>query len=122
MYEPIKYERLIEKTSRRPLPPNVGHPLFAALLATALVAKTVLGAEYADFALLLLLFVYPYYLVQLLVRSRMRRHLAIARKVGTWPSYVPSNMRGWAAVYGGGFFATAAIVIGVDKLLAVWVA
>lgn len=122
MYEPTQYELLIEKTSRGPLPPKVGHPLFAALLAVALLAKSVLGAEYAGLALLLLLFVYPYYLVQLLMRSRMKKHLAFAREVGVWPSYVPSNMRGWAAVYVGGFFATAAVVVGADKLLVAWAA
>ncbi|MEO8023534.1 hypothetical protein [Polaromonas sp.] len=122
MYEPTQYERLIEKTSRGPLPPKVGHPLFAALLAIALLAKSVLGAEYAGLALLLLLFLYPYYLVQLLMRARMQKHLAFAQKVGVWPSYVPSNMRSWAAVYIGGFFATGVVVLGADKLLVAWVA
>jgi hypothetical protein len=122
MYEPIQYERLIEKTSRGPLPQRVGHPLFAALLAIALLAKNVLGAEYAGLALLLLLFVYPYYLVQLLMRSRMQKHLAFARKAGVRPSYVSSDMRGWAAVYIGGFFVTSAVVIGAEKLLVACVA
>ena len=122
MYEPVQYERLIERISRGPLPPRMGHPIFAALLAVALFAKTVLGAEYAGLALLLLLFVYPYYLVQLLMRLRMQKHLAFARRVGSSPSYVPSSMRGWAAVYIGCFLAISAVVIGTDKLLVAWLA
>ena len=120
MNKPTQYERLIENISRRPLAPKLGHPLFAALFALALTAKSVLGAEYAGLPLLLLLLVYPYYLVQLLMRLRMQKHLALANNTRVRPSYVPYSIRGWAAVYIAGFFATAALVIGADKFFASW--
>jgi hypothetical protein len=122
MYEPEQYERLIEKISRRPMSPAVGHPLFAVLFGAAMLAKDVLGAEYAGLALLLLLFLYPYYLVQLLMSSRMRRHQAYMHTFGVKPSYVPENIRLWAAVYIGCFFASAVVIIGAEKLLASWLA
>ena len=122
MYEHEEYERLIERISRRPVEPVIGHTAFVALLAIALFARTVLSVEYVGLAVLLLLFLYPYYLVQLLMRSRMRRHQARLRAYGAKPIYVPSSPRGWAAVYIGFFLAVSVVVIAVEKVLSQWMA
>lgn len=119
-----RYEELIQRISRRPLRPVVGHSLFSGLMAFALIAKNVLNLEWMGLPLLLLLFLYPYYWVQLAMQWRMRKHLTQARRSHNDPEYVPSSPRGWAAVYGGAWAALAAIVIGAEKLsslaLAYW--
>lgn len=113
-----QYDQLIEKVTRRPMRQTIGHPIFVALIAFTLFAKHYLHHEYAGIPLLILLFLYPYYLVQLLMQRRMRTHGAFARRAGVTPRYIPSSPRWWSATYIGFFFAIAAIVVGVEMLLA----
>ncbi len=112
-----RYEISIEKISRQPLKPVLGHGLFAGLIVLSLIAKNVLRFEWVGLPLLLLLFLYPYYWVQLVMQWRMRKHLAEARRLHKEPDYVPTSPRGWAAVYIGAWFALAATVVGAEKLL-----
>lgn len=117
-YEHDEYETLIAVTARHPVRPEIGLPLFCGLFAITLLAKNVLGMSSAGAVLVLLLFVFPCYVVQLLVRWRMRDHQKAAMRSGVKPNYVPSNPRGWAAVYIGTFMAAACIVVALDKMSA----
>ena len=103
----------IESTARSALRPTVGLPLFAALFVCALAAKNALGADEAGLVLVLLLFVFPYYLMQLLMRWRLRQH---AKRHGPNVRYVPSASRVWASVYLGCWFLTAWAVTLMDRL------
>lgn len=115
-YDDDEYAELIGKVSRHPLSPRVGLPIFSALFLTALLAKNIFEMQYAGLLLILLLLVFPYYLVQLLMQWSMRRHRQLLLGSGRRPSYVPSNARSWAAVYIGAFFLSTYVVIVLDKL------
>jgi hypothetical protein len=116
MYEHWQYELLIKKTSRSPLNPKYGHPLYWGLLVGSVVARTCFGMENAGLVALAVLFIYPYYLVQLLMRSKMQEHQMQAKARGVLPTYVPSDARGWAAVYIGGFLSFGSVMMGLDWL------
>lgn len=96
---------------------EIGHPIFAALIAAAWCARNLFGFEFAGLVLLLVFFVYPYYCVQLLMQWRMRRHQVWARRMGVSPTYAPSWPRGWAATYVGFFLMIAGSVVGIERLL-----
>ena len=112
-----QYEQVIERVTRRPMTPVVGHPIFVGLLAVSWFVTRVLGFEYAGLVLLLLVILYPYYCVQLLMQWRMRRHQVWAQRVGVNPTYVPSSPRAWAAIYVWFFFAVTGGLVGFEKLL-----
>ena len=110
------YFEQIDIITRRPIRPRIGIPLFFFLFAIALFAKRFFDAEYVGLVLLLLLFVFPYYVLQLLMKWRMERHFEQTRKLGIPPTYVPTN-RVWVSVYIFGFFIVAQLFMGIEKLL-----
>ena len=112
-----QYEQVIERITRRPLTPVVGHSVFIGLITAAWISRNVFGYEDAGPVLLLLFLVYPYYCVQLSMQWRMRRHQAWAMRLGVNPTYVPSWARGWAGVYVGFFFAIVGVAMGLESLL-----
>lgn len=115
-YDQDEYETLIGDISRHPVKAAVELPIFGVLFGLAILAKNVFGQSFAGVALIALLLISPYYVVQLVMEWRMREHQRSALGQGVKPSYVPSDARGWAALYIGVFFATSAVIVGLDRL------
>ena len=111
------YSAMIKKVSRQPMRPVAGFSLFFFLLAISFYSKRVLGVEYAGLVFILLLLVFPYYVVQLTMKWRMEQHLLHVQRLDTKPSYVPSNPNRWASIYIAVFFITGYLFFAIDKLL-----
>ena len=102
-----------ESTARAAIRPAIGLPLFAALFAAAFVAKRTFDADWGCLLLVALLFVFPYYLMQLSIRLHLRQ---LRRRHGPHFRYVPGNLRIGAGLYVGFWILTTWICMSIDRL------
>ena len=111
-----EYQAFIRKRTELRLKPVVGFPLFAAAFALGIFGSKFVGGPIAGLIFIFSLVLFPYYVVQLLMHIRMTDHLSIARRIGVKPSYVPSDSRGWAAIYIVTFLITAWLFLSIGYL------
>ena len=116
-YDAEEYTALIQEISRQPVDPAIGLPVFGALFGFSILAMGLFDWALAVLVLFPLLFLFPYYVVQLMMQWRMRNHLKSTLAQRVRPTYIPSDSRGWASVYIGVWFATTGVSLALLQLM-----